>query len=66
MADFKKKCTTIIVKFGFTINLNSPLQKREKDHLNLRVFTENRGGKWQNGKMIALQISPKIEFVWNG
>ena len=37
-----------------------------KDKLNLRVFTKNRLKYLdeENGKMVALQISPKIESLY--
>ena len=36
-----------------------------KDKLNLRIFTTNRSIlEEENGKMIALQMSPKIESLY--
>ena len=35
-----------------------------KDQLNLRVFTKNRGIEEKYDKMVALQISPKIESLY--
>ena len=36
-----------------------------KDQLNLRVFTTNsKYLKEENGKMVALQMSPKIESLY--
>ena len=36
-----------------------------KDQLNLRVFNKNRSALEEgNGKMVALQISPKIENLY--
>ena len=34
-----------------------------KNQLNLSAFTTNRNMEEENGKMVALQISPKIESL---
>ena len=35
-----------------------------KDQLNLRVFTKNGSIRGENGKMVALRMSPKIESLY--
>ena len=60
-------------EFGITIvfhlleTLLLFMQMKDQLHANLKVFTKNRSTVYlevENGKMVALQISPKIESLY--
>ena len=53
-----------LVVFGLFDKLRYSFQR--KDQLNLRVYPEKQYLEEENGKMIALLISPKIDFLWIG
>ena len=46
------------------VDLFEKLRIQMKNQPNLRVFTKNKYLEKENGKTIALQISPKIESLY--
>ena len=62
-----------VIQAGNTMHYR-PLQKRErtgKEYVCFSIKFESlyhdlKNLEKENGKMVALQISPKIEFVWIG